>query len=217
MLGVGIERRDAGRPVEHEHTDAPRDRRGLEQLCLDNHARTEDARHRSLHEPSRDHLADLVPDRRRVTRVQQLADMLRERLVREAAHRQAPGGTEAAAGERQSEDGRGLLRVGPEHLEEVAEAGEHDRVGEVGFDGPVLAQDRRVARRREVECLSRRLRCRCDEVRSPSFRARSHAAVPTGSTCSCHALDSATRAACNSPTLAAPTGSHATLFSRVRP
>ena len=79
--------------------------------------------------------------------------MLRERLVREAAHRQPPGGAEPPACERQTEDGCRLLGVGSEHLEEVAETGQDDRVREVGLDGPVLAQDGRVAGRREVERL----------------------------------------------------------------
>ncbi len=216
-LRVGVERRDARHAGDHEHADAARDRRGLEQLGLDHHARAQHSRHRSADEPSGDHLADLVPDGRGVTRVQQLANVLRQRLVREPAHRQASGRAEPATRQRETEDRRGLLGIRPEHLEEVAEAGQHDGVRKVGLDGAILAEDRCVAGSREVERVSRRLRRRCDEVRSPNLRARSHAAVPTGSTCSCHALDSVTRAVRNSPTLPPPTGSHATLFSRVRP
>jgi hypothetical protein len=149
--------------------------------------------------------------------VEQGANVLRDRLVGYPAHRQPACRTERAAGEREAEDGRGSLGVRTEHFEEVAEPGQDDRVRMFGFHRAVFAEDGRVAGGFQVESCAVRFRHRRREVGSPNLRARSHAAEPTGSTCSCQAVASVTRATRNSPAVAVPDGSHATLFSRVRP
>ena len=182
VLGVGIERGDADPAARRRSSATQRDTaRRVEQLRLDDHAGAEHAGHLAPHQPAGDHLADLVPDGDPLPGVEELADVLRDRLVGHAAHRQPAGGAEPAAGELRRRGSAPHLGVVAEHLEEVAEAGEHDRVGVIGLDGAVLAEDRRVARPSRGRALCEAPRHRRDEVRSPNLRARSHAAVPTGS------------------------------------
>ena len=193
-LRVGVERSDADASAHREERHAARHRGGVEQLRLDHHPRAQHSGHLAPDELPGDDLPDLIPHRDAPARIEQLADVLDHRLVRHPAHRETAGGAESPARQGDAEDRGGGHGVVSEHLEEVAEAREHDGVGVGGLDDPVLAKDRRVARGVEVERRPRRLWHRRREMRSPNLRARSHAAAPTCSTCSCQAVALTTRA-----------------------
>ncbi|MEZ4366926.1 MAG: hypothetical protein R2939_11635 [Kofleriaceae bacterium] len=83
---------------------------------------------------------DLVPGRG------ELGDVAARRVVRHPAHRHRIGLALVAGGEREAEQARGEHRVLEEHLVEVAEPEEHDRLGVAILDLQELPHQRRFGR-----------------------------------------------------------------------
>ena len=115
----------------------------FEQLGLAQGSRGDDAGHLAAHQAlGLLGVLDLIADRDLEPGAHQLAQVALERVVRHAAHGRFVLGPALARGERDLEDGRGLLRVLVEHLEEVAHAIEQDGVRVLRLHLEVVAQHR---------------------------------------------------------------------------
>ena len=220
MLGVGVKCRDADTAIAPANSaHAPRYGRRVEQIRLDDHARAQHARHSAPDEASGNHLADLVPDGDALPCVEQLADVLRDRLMRHAAHRQPARSAETATGQLHAEDRcRDLARPSPNISKKSPR-----RASTIASGCSALTA--RYSRRMGVFARGLRGRALC---RGASGTAATRCGARTFElvlTPPCRPARPATAtrsrrppARCAArPADAVPAGSHATLFSRVRP
>ena len=142
----GVEEREPGGPALPER-DRPHVARlaRLEHLVVEDHARRDDAGHLAPEQaglPGRLRgLLDLVADRDLEPLLEQLRDVAARRVVGDPAHRD-PVVALGAGGERDLEGLRGGEGVLEEHLVEVAEPEEEDRVGDPRLRLEVLPHHR---------------------------------------------------------------------------
>ena len=144
----------AGREVEPGDAGAlARDRAGgeqaararVEQARVGHRARRHDPRHLALDRAlRRRRVAELLDDHHRLAQAHQSREVLLDRVVRHARHRDRRAGGLAARGERDVEQARGALGVVVEELVEVAHPVEHELVRMLGLDAEVLLHHRRV-------------------------------------------------------------------------
>ena len=116
----------------------------VERLLVEDHARGDDADDVALDDAAhRARVLQLFAHRDPMTELGQLGQIAARRVVRDAAHGHRILLALVARGEGQIEGARHVDGVLVEHLVEVPEAKEHDRVGVARLDVEVLAHQRR--------------------------------------------------------------------------
>ena len=90
------------------------------------------------------HVADLLGDRHRLAKLDQLGQVVLDRMHRHTGHHHRLAGALPARRQRDVEQSMGLAGVVEKELVEVAHAVQHERVGEVGLDAQILGHHRRV-------------------------------------------------------------------------
>ena len=124
---------------------------GQERLRVEDRARRDDARDVASDQAlGRARVLDLVADRDLPARRDEPGDVMVGAVPRHAAHRRLDVGVAVARGQRDTEQGRRLLRVLEEHLVEIAHPVEEDRVGDPALHLEVLPEHRRGAGGDEV-------------------------------------------------------------------
>ena len=122
----------------------------VEQRRVGERARRDDAGDRALHRTFGGvRVADLLADRHRLAQLQQLGQVLLDRVVGHAGHFDRRAGRCAARGERDVEQPRRLLGVVVEQLVEIAHAVEQQDVRMLRLQAQVLLHHRGVGALRQ--------------------------------------------------------------------
>ena len=117
-----------------------------QQLGFGQRARRHHAHHLALYRPlGRTNLADLLANRYRFAHLDQLGQVVVQRMHRHASHRNRLPSRLAAIRQRDAEQARGLDRVVVEQLVEIPHAVEQQRGREVHFHRKILRHHGRVA------------------------------------------------------------------------
>ncbi|MNS54051.1 hypothetical protein D3C72_868310 [compost metagenome] len=123
-----------------EGVDLVRQQRGVGQR-----AGGDDAHHLALHRAlARGRIADLLADRHRLAQLDELDQVLVDRMERDAGHADRHAAGLSARRQRDVQQPRGLLGVVMEQLVEVAHPIEQQRVRMIRLDAEVLLHHRRV-------------------------------------------------------------------------
>ncbi len=118
----------------------------IQQVRVGQRAGRDDARDAPLDRSlRRRRIADLLDDDHRFAAVHELGQVLVDRVIRHARHRDRRARRLAARRERDVEQARGALGVGEEQLVEIAHPVEHELVRMLGLHAQVLLHHRRVA------------------------------------------------------------------------
>ena len=133
---------ERGLPGDRHHVVvAPR----REQLVLEYGARGDDLDDVAPHDPlCFRRVLELLADRHAAAHLEQTRDVLVHRLYWDTRKRHVPLAAVVARGERESEQAAPLLRVLEEHLVEIADPEEEERIGVARLDVEILPDERRV-------------------------------------------------------------------------
>ena len=116
-----------------------------EELVLEDRARSDDLDDVPLHDPPRlRRILELFADRHAATHLEQAGDVFIHGLYGDAREGNVPLSAVVPRGEGESQQAAPLLRVLEEHLVEVADAEEEERIGVARLDVEILPDERRV-------------------------------------------------------------------------
>jgi hypothetical protein len=137
--GREVQPRDSGAIAVGDDGCERRIAPGIEQSNVSKRTGGHDARDLALDQPlARRGVADLVDDHRALPAVQQAHQMLLERVIGHAGHRDRRAGRLAASRQRDVEQPRGALGVGVEQLVEIAHPVEQQPVRMLVLEPQVL-------------------------------------------------------------------------------
>ncbi len=128
-----------------------------QQRCVGQRAGSDDPDHLALDRAlAGGRIADLLADRHRLAQLDQLGQILVDRMEGDAGHADRHAVGAAARGQRDVEQPRGLLGVVVEQLVEIAHPVEEQGVRMVGLDAQILLHHRRVFFRGTSRCAGGR-------------------------------------------------------------
>ena len=124
---------------------------GIEQSCVGDRSGSDNAGDAALDGTLRRcRITDLLADRNRFAAADELRQILVDRVIRHARHRNRAAGGLAARSQRDVEERSRALRVAVEQLVEIAHAVEHELVGMLSLYPKVLLHHRGMGRQRRL-------------------------------------------------------------------